>query len=279
MAKRRKTRRLTGRDRRILHHLAEFRAADFDVLHRRFFPGKNAEAVRSTLRRLSQGPHYVLRSVPLDGRAMWYQLTPAGVRQIGVSENVCRPLGPQAAARQFALQWFLFGSDNAGVRLIQLHDFPDLFPIGGQRLPQGKFYLATQRASPNDDQSSASDVPSYPSPDVVPHPAPAELATKLGYVVIDFGGKPQRIAQRLLKTLLRFLKQGWFDDLIRQQQFEITLLTITAGRRRGYEHSLPRLLRQALSIELSRLQRPDQQELPFAIQVRVVPRLVEIVYG
>ncbi|MCA9063853.1 MAG: hypothetical protein KDA96_12360, partial [Planctomycetaceae bacterium] len=143
---RRRTRRITGRDRRILNHLSEFHSATAEVLQQRFFADKSMEAVRSTMRRLSNGPHDVVQSIPLDGRRFWYQLTNRGAQLVGHKAYDCRTLGLHATARQYALQWFLFLA-NENVRLINLHDFPDLFPVRGHRLPQGRFYFRTASQS------------------------------------------------------------------------------------------------------------------------------------
>lgn len=275
MAKRRRqTRRVTGRDRNILQHLAEFRSGGIDVLHQRFFEGKSIEAARSTMRRLSNGPHHLVRSVPLDGRSNWYQLTPAGTRLIGASDQAYRPLGRQATARQFALQWLLFLSDRPQLRLIHLQDFPDLFPIRGHRLPQGYFYFS----APNFTEAKV-EVPAQQQEHTEEQPQSTSHEMRLGYVAVDYGGRPLRVAQRLQKTLRRFLRNGWFDDIIRAGTFEVTLLTITAARRRAYEHSLPTVLKQNLARDLIRLNPTFAETIPFEVYVRAVPGLHSIIFG
>ncbi len=270
---RRRTRRITGRDRRILNHLAEFHSATPEVLHQRFFADKAMDAVRSTMRRLSRGPHDVVQSVPLDGRRRWYQLTLRGARLTGHKSYDCRTLGLHATARQYALQWFLFLSGQ-DVRLIDLHEFPDLFPVRGHRLPQGRFYFRTVQQV--DEPRSVTDVQNDAANDT-----PKTTAQRLGYVAFDFGGRPQRIAQRLQQTLRRFLRHGWFDSLILNGQFEVTLITINAARRRSYEHVLPGMLQRNLAPQLGRFRTTvaDHHEVPFTVTAQVVPGLQDIIYG
>ncbi|APZ96366.1 hypothetical protein [Fuerstiella marisgermanici] len=264
---RRRTRRITGRDRRILNHLAEFHSATVDVLHRRFFAEKKVEAVRSTLRRLSTGPHQVVQSVPLDGRRAWYQLTPQGARFVGHKSYDCRTLGLHATARQFALQWFLFLAEE-DLRLVNLHDFPDLFPVRGHRLPQGRFYFRTQSGI-------------EPTSSTKTEERRTSTVQRLGYLAFDFGGRPLRIAQRLQQTLRRFLMHGWFDSLIQDGQFEVTLLTINASRRRSYDHTLPDMLHRNLATQLARFHTADSKlpSLAFPVTSRSVPGLHDIIYG
>lgn len=270
---RRRTRRITGRDGHVLNHLAEFHSAATEVLHNRFFADKGVEAVRSTMRRLSSGPHYVVQSVPLDGRRHWYQLTARGARIVGHKSYDCRTLGLHASARQYALQWLLFLAKE-DVRLINLHDFPDLFPVQGHRLPQGRFYFRTLQ---NADALPAQDGTLVASSGVSSSP----MVQRLGYVAFDFGGRPLRIAQRLQQTLQRFLRHGWFDRLIQQGQFEVTLLTINEARRRSYEHALPTMLQRNLATHLGRFRTlaPDTEMFPCPITVRAVPGLQDIIYG
>lgn len=266
---RRRTRRITGRDRRILSHLSDFHSATAEVLQRRFFPDKSMEAVRSTMRRLSTGPHDVVQSVPLDGRRFWYQLTSRGAQLVGHKAYDCRTLGLHATARQYALQWFLFLA-HEDVRLINLHDFPDLFPVRGHRLPQGRFYFRTMSLAGSQETLH---------PEAGDHGA--TTVQRLGYVAFDFGGRPLRIAQRLQQALRRFLQHGWLDSLIHQRQFEVTLLTINSARRRSYEHALPVMLERNLATQLSRFGRAPANEaaVPFPVTSRVVPGLQDIIYG
>lgn len=279
MAIRRTTRRLTDRDRKIMKHIGEFRAADLDVIHQRFFADRNVEAARSTMRRLTQGPHHVARTTALDGRRHWYQLTADGARLAGVSKDVCRSLGHQSKARIYALQWYLFLERSCQRRLIRLHDFPDLFPVSGHRLPQGRFCISTESDEavvdkPEEQYAAAgSTASSDPTTPVV------VAKNRLGYVAVDCGAKPQRVGQRVCQTVRRFLIHGWFDELIRIGQFELTLLTITSARRRAYQHSLPTTMLRNLSLELSRLMRPGTAELPFRIATYCVPRLIDIIPG
>lgn len=270
---RRPTRRITDRDTEILQHLSQFHSASADVLIKRFYAEKTAAALRSTMRRLSTGPHHVVQSVPLDGHRYWYQLTPAGARLAGHKSYDCRTLGVHASARQFALQWFLFlAGDN--VRLINLHEFPDLFPVRGHRLPQGSFYFRNMPAVNDSVLSSESGHESVATP-------AGPSTQRLGYLAFDFSGRPLRIAQRLQHTMQRFLRHGWFDSLLLNGQFEVTLLTINAARRRSYEHALPEMLRKNLATQLGRFRTTsvDADPLPFSVLVRAVPGLQDIIYG
>ncbi|MFK7818490.1 MAG: hypothetical protein AB8G99_07220, partial [Planctomycetaceae bacterium] len=122
---------LTERDMALLRHVAEFGGAEIEPLHRRYFGDRKIGAAKSTLRRLTGRVHRVLRTTPLDGTRVWYQLTHKGARVLGLSHEACRQFGCQARARRYALQWFLFVEGQMQRRLCNLRELPDLFPIRG----------------------------------------------------------------------------------------------------------------------------------------------------
>ncbi|MFO0979944.1 MAG: hypothetical protein U0996_26330 [Planctomycetaceae bacterium] len=273
--------RLTTRDKGILTHVGENRASSIEVLHAAFFPGKHLDAAKSTLRRLCNPPHCLLKLVPLDGRRSWYQLTQRGARLAGFDKEVCQSLGHQSRARRYALQWYFYIEPGQQRRPCQIRNFPSLFPIEGHRLPQGNFYVATASqpaASPHTDAGMEAPGRGPEAAGIQQYSRSAENA-RFGFAMIDCGAKPQRIGQRLLATLRRFLRHGWFDDFFRSGNFEITLLTITASRKRAYQHALPTLIEKSLATEFRRIARPDSAAEPIRIAIHVVPRLIDLIPG
>ena len=98
--------RLTERDEQLLRHLAEFRSVSLPVFEAIF--GLTTDAAKSNLRRLMGCKPALIRSRPLYGRHVYYQLTYAGTRRLGVSHRAAQSIGAMAVARQYALQSFHF---------------------------------------------------------------------------------------------------------------------------------------------------------------------------
>jgi len=196
-----------------MNYLAEQHTSWFEAIHARFYSGRTLEATRSTMRRLcGKPPHFrFVRSDQVDGSRNFFRLTPRGAKVIGAPQAVTKPLGRTALLRRYSLQWFL-EMDSSGDRwTCHPRDYPDLFPIQGQRLPRGNFFFeATSKGN------------------------------TLGFAVEDYGADARRIARRAVDTTERFLKQHWFDDLIVAGRFELTFLVATEEKAKTIEFQFHR---------------------------------------
>ena len=210
----------------------------------RHFPQGTIEGARSAIRRLcGQPPDYIyLQPEPLDDKRVYYRLTPAGARLLGVSPKYAAPLKRQGKITRYALSWF-FHADKPSTRMrFNPHKFPDRFPLHGQSLPRHPFFVEE-----HGDRLS------------------------LGIVLVDHNAHPRRVVQKTLKPLGRFLRHGWFDDYIRAESFILAILTFSARRKKALEAMLQQTIARNFSTALFRL-RPDiRDRLPIDIQVHVIP--------
>ena len=245
MAKRQRNRRLSKRNRQILL-LAKIGMVTVQIVHPRFFAGQSIEAARSALRRLVERGY--LDSRPLDTRRVYYRLTTQGARAVGVSPKDIPTLKKQGRAKWYAVSWFI-QADQPGKRaLINPHDYPEQFPVAGQRLPRGPFFLDRSGEKP-----------------------------RLGIIMVDHNADQRRICRKTLKILGRFLRKGWFDEFISQDAFVVTILTFSERRKQVFDRRIPPAITKQFRSALSRL-RPDMAEgTPTLVQVCVVPGLDAIV--
>lgn len=200
--------RLGERDLAILRYLAEQHTTWFEAIHGRFYAGRSVEATRSTMRRLcGKAPNFrFVRSDQIDGSRSFFRLTPRGAKVVGAPQSVTKELGRTALLRRYSLQWFLELDAKHARWTCHPRDYPDLFPIQGQRLPRGNFYFEE-----------------------------TERGNMLGFAVEDYGADPRRIARRAVDTVERFLKQHWFDDLMVAGRFGLTFLVATESKAKAIE--------------------------------------------
>ena len=221
-----------------------------EVIQRRYFPDGSLEAARSAIRRLcGEPPTYLyLQPEPLDERRVYYRLTQAGAKLLGVSPKCAVPLKKQGKVSRYALSWFIHAEQPGKRALINPHDFPDEFGLNAHRLPRHPFFL---------DETTG--------------------RTKLGIVLIDHNAHARRVVHKTLKPIGRFLRHGWFNDLIRGECFLVVVLTFSFGHKKAVERFVTPAIAQHFRQPLSRL-RPDLTDhLPIEIQVRVIPGMDAIV--
>lgn len=196
------------------------------VLRRVFFSGKHLDAVKSTLRRLcglAEKPRF-LKSETLDGQRVYYRLTPRGAKAIGLPHWRIRPFGPQALYRKLALLWFVHGENQSGRRLLSYRDIEKDFAIKVDPIPGYICYLDTR-----------------------------EEKTRLGVIVIDHGAHPNRTVRKATQVVAWFLNKGWFDQVIRDKAFVLTVLTLSHGKQRAIERNLALAIRHSLRSPLTKL--------------------------
>ena len=184
----------------------------------------------------------------MDSRRVYYRLTADAARALGFSVEATRPLGRTSLIRRYALQWFmcLDGRDkrwNCNPR-----DYPQLFSVDGHRLPPANFYIEKKGGE-----------------------------TRFGIAVVDFGTDARRLARRTVDALERFLRHGWFDKVITAGKFEVTVLTVTAGKARSLQALLRRGVRQRLYAWLEELS--DNYDSIIELRCPVVPGLLPLLPG
>ncbi len=243
--------RPTKLDRQILKHVQQHGMTTVEVLQRVFFPHKSRAALKSTLRRLcGTSPDYrFLQPAPLTGKRVYYHLTERGAKFLGCAQAGTGPLGPQARYHGFAVLSFIH-SEGTGKRLLfDPSRFEDVFPLRGHRLNRNNFFIEDTGAKP-----------------------------KLGLLVVDHGAKPSRIVAKTMDRLARFFRNHWFDDFIKDQTFNITILTPSEGKKAMI---LP-LLQQTVRLYLARPRPSDELDHRLQwveFQVVVVPGLQDLLPG
>ncbi len=243
--KRSKQLRLGQRDRRVLDHLAVYQHSWLEVLHVAAFVGLQAGAVESTLRRLTGSKPPLVRTQPLYGRRVYYQLTYAGARALDLSHRVAESLGRTTIVRQFAMQSFLFLGKGEQRHLLSKPQLTTVFDVVGQRLPRAHFYLASTD----------------------------EADKRFGFVMVDFGSDPRRCANRVVNRALRLIAAPKVRSLAVAGLFEISLLTMMASKRRALYQRLKVSKRSGGMMSL----RTDAGFVKVRLRIHVVPGLLELI--
>ncbi len=245
MSKRSKKSRLSARAQQILH-LAKNGMVTVEIVHSCFYPEPDVEAVRSALRRMVELGR--LKTEPLDARRGYYRLTARGARLIGVSRKYAQPLKRQGKLQRYAVSWFIH-ADRPGQRaLLNPTDYPERFPVGAHRLPRCPFFL---------DRS--------------------EDLCRMGFILVDHNAHYRRMGRKAVKLLGRFLRHGWFDSLIRQDAFLVTILTFSTHRQQTFQKHVPRSIADQLRYPLSKLRPELRTQIPSLVRVHVIPGLDEII--
>jgi hypothetical protein len=239
--------RLGDRDLAILRFIGEQRTSWLDAIHGRFYDDRSIEAARSTMRRLcGRAPNYrFVRIDQLDGNRNFFRLTARGAKIIGATKGATAPLGRTALLRRYALQWYLEVDGKESRWHCNPRDYPDLFPIKGQRLPRANFFLEE-------------------TPD----------GTMLGFAIEDYGSDTRRVSRRSVDLLERFLEQHWFDELFAAQRFGVTFLVATPEKATAIEHQFQRDSRRRLATLLRQI--PSNTTATILTDYVVVPGLLSL---
>lgn len=231
MSRKRKPRiRLGDRDLAILRFIGEQRTSWLEAIHGRFYDDRSIEAARSTMRRLcGRPPNFrFVRVEQLDGSRNFFRLTARGAKVIGAPAAASGPLGRTALLRRYALQWYIEVDGKESRWHCNPRDYPDLFPVEGQRLPRANFYL---------EESSA--------------------GTMLGFAIEDYGTDSRRVSRRAVDLLERFLVNRWFDELFAAKRFGVTFLMATQEKAAAIEHQFQRDSQRRLTSHLSQISRNE----------------------
>jgi len=217
-----------------------------EPLHRRFYGDRGVDAVKSTLRRLTGHPprYRYLQPELLDGKRKYVRLTSAAARTLGFADSVARPLGRNSLIGRYGLQWFI-EVDGAGKRWhCRRRDLQELFG--------GKLRGGTRRKV-------------YVESD--------ERGSLIGFAVVDLGGDARRMVRSMADALERHLEEAWLDDLVAENRFEVTFLTVTEGKAASLAEGFNRAVEQRLGSQLRNIS--NSASIP--ARTIVVPGLVDLV--
>lgn len=244
----------TKRDLLLLKDIHNYGGSIAEAIHKSHFSGKKIDAMKSTLRRLGAAGASLIKSEEIKGsKHVVYRLTKAGAKEIGVKYSN-KPIGASNLPRLYGMLWLTKICDDGVQRdLCKPKQHRDLFKFGNNRLPKVDFYLANYSKEG------------------------ARSQVKLGLALIDFKSRTERIVQRAIKHLRRFCLHGWFDNLIVQGAFELTVLTGSEEKKRAIELGLANHLKKKLLGDFGRLNPHSPMELPFSYRVQVAPKLFEFV--
>jgi hypothetical protein len=236
---------LSARDRQILL-LAKTGIVTVEIVHSCFLADRDIGAAQSALQRLVKKGF--LASEPLDAQRVYYRLSAKGARAIGISLKDIPILKKQGRIHRYAVTWFI-QADRPGERaLVNPHDYPEQFPVGGHALPRCPFFL---------DYS--------------------EEKLRLGIIFVDHNAHVRRMSRKTVKVLGRFLHHGWFDRFITQDAFVVVILTFLQDRKRAFDRQVPGAIRKRLGYALSRICPDVAESHPILVQVHVIPGLDLIV--
>jgi hypothetical protein len=153
----------------ILQHLKRYRITTAEIVAAVIFEGRVGEA-RAALSALLSRQKIVSR--PLFGKTRFYQLSNAGVREMGEPEEVAKPPGPQALPRLFGVLHFCCNNGHRR-RLTRDEYSGNLSSLHQQGLPYLDYVIEQENDSP-----------------------------VLKRIVVDLGGD----AERLVRKLADFVK-------------------------------------------------------------------------
>lgn len=243
---------LTPRDGKILRHVAMFGLTTFAILHRVFFQGKEVDAVKSTLRRLcgtGPGGRY-LKAEKLDGQRVYYHLARKGAQALGLPLPRARAYGRQARYRRLAILWFIHGEPASQRQLVEFRQLDEELGIKVDKAPRQVLCLDAGAGKP-----------------------------RLSLVLVDHGAATEKIVHKGADLLGWILKKGWFDDLIRDRAFALTILTLSESKRQALAFLLPVAVRSAHSSLLNKLQASVGPGQHIELNVVVVDGLAGLLPG
>jgi len=251
MAKRPKKLRLTKRDYNVLRDANTFGLVVPELIAPYRFAGKSPEAIKSTLRRLyGWPPHFLyLRPEPLDARRVYYRLTSRGVTLIGASRSAARRRGRQSLIGRYAVAWFICCHRPHERTLLDRAGLKQLLVKPG-RLPRAGFYLDESR--------------------------PNQLG--LGFALVDHGTHVIRMVRKAARLMQRFVESPAIRDFVVAGKFTLSVLTAGDQKRQELETGLHKRLPRQLSVPCWRLGIDVRRQLPFRVEVLVVPTLDHLIF-
>jgi|GEM_PF-4284649 len=235
--------RLSDRDRRFLERLGRTRMTWLAVLIATEFKPEQYEAAHSMVRRLMSCSPPLVRSCQLRDRKVYYQLTYAGTRLLGISHRAAQKLGTTTVLRQFAIQSFLHLGTNETRKQLRKEQLTKLLNLTTQKCPAEYFYLAST----------------------------SESDRRFGYLIIDYGNTPRRFADRILKRVIWLLQFSKVEALNAAGSFEITVLTVSQSKGQSIAERLKLTGDGELRI------RRKKSVFVFRLKIHVVDGLMELI--
>lgn len=211
-----------------------------EVVFRRFYPG-SLVAARSAIRRLCDDSY--LKSVNLDGQRVHYQLTRDGARAIGLRKAL-PPFKRQGKICRYAVSWFIHADQPGKRSLADRLSLMQEFGLAGQRLPNHSFFLDDTTERP-----------------------------KLGIILVDYNARVGRYVQKILGLLRRFLRHGWFTDVIQSKCFVVAILTYSNRRKAYLVQYIPQQLAQQGPDVFGCIQPNGPPRCPIDLQLHIIPGL------
>ena len=217
-----------------------------EPLHRRFYRERKIDAVKSTLRRLTgkRPPFRYLQPDLLDSRRYCFRLTAKAAKMLGFPARAARPLGRNALIGRYGLQWFIEVDGGDQRWLCNPREYPEVFAASAQRASRTKFYVEKR-----------------------------DGGTVMGIAVVDLGSDARRMTRRVTDLLDRYLQEGWINDLIAADRFEVSFLTISQGK----ADALTRYLDLGVQRRLARRVRRLNNKASIPARAIVVSGLIDLV--
>jgi hypothetical protein len=186
---------LTGTDEAILAHVRRFRMTTQEVVHRLFYPGRDPDVVKSSLRRLRDGGH--LASATLYQQRRYYHLTPRAARVLfGEKDKVARPFGEQALPRAYGILAFCCLREPTRTKYTTA-EFEKTFPqLVAPGLPSSWYY--------RDEDGTHN---------------------RLGFIQVDHGAHHRRIVSKCHAVIRRRMEFDTWRTLITADRFVIAIVT------------------------------------------------------
>lgn len=213
-----------------------------EVVQQRLFPDGSMEAARSAIRRLcgTNPENSLLQPEPLDGRRVYYRLTPLAAKMLG--KQYIKPLRSLGRVRRYAVSWFIHAEHPQQRILFNLGDHAEHFGLKGHRFPHHPFFL-----------DSTTD------------------REKIGFILVDHNAQIRQTVQKTIKPLERFLRLGWFNDYIMAGSFVAAILTFSAARQRAIRVQVERAIQRRLGHALEPLRAQSSNRNLIEVLVTVIP--------
>ncbi len=201
--------RLQKRDHAILEHIGRYRLTTTQVLHRLFFDGLSANAVKSTRRRLQEAGY--IQSADLFGNQSYFYLTKKAAILVAAENYFSEPLGEQALPEYFGVLSFCCVNGNDREALSRT-EFVEAFPeLATQHVPRWPYFI--------DDDSGHK---------------------RLGFVVVNQQRGFRAVIRQCRDIIQKRSIVPAFQSLILNDEFLIVIVTSKDGKRYALEQAIER---------------------------------------
>lgn len=186
------------RDEAILEHVRRYHLTTAEVLKRHFFAETNDAAVRKVVSRLIHERR--LRAFNLFDNRKYYVLTPREAVARGEHRCIALEFNYQGFVNAYAVLCFCM---SQGVEIFTAKEFEEKFPDLHIRGVRSRNYFI-DRAGENN---------------------------RLGFIHVDYGSNPERIAKKVQRIISRGYTLPAFTRLIQRRRFIVAVLTPSEKKR------------------------------------------------